>query len=264
MQTPLSMSDRLSEDDLRSLYASRREPTRKTWRCLSESKFAAFVDGRLQSNKRTRVESHLASCNYCRKQLSDLIRMSEAEPLPRVPQGLIAQARTSAKPQPRSSSSMVWGWTTAFAGAAIVLLLVSFQEWRSRAPQPAPLPATSSTTSSPMTAPTPVSPPEESSRTSDDKSADPQLVSPREGASFTKTLPEFRWTPVSGSISYEIEVLDSKGTVVWSGRADSTRLELPPSQSLLAGNYYVWVRAHMPDGKTRRSPAVNFRVAAEP
>jgi hypothetical protein len=73
--------------------------------------------------------------------------------------------------------------------------------------------------------------------------------------------PTFVWKPVPGTQSYELEVLDGKGAVVWSTKTSETSAT-PSDPGLLApGNTYRWwVRATDPSGNQRASALRSLRI----
>lgn len=88
-----------------------------------------------------------------------------------------------------------------------------------------------------------------------------QLIFPREGSVLPHSEVEFRWKSVRGSHFYEIRVVTAEGDVVWEGRVETTRARLPDNIELVPGReYFVSVRAYLPEGKTLKSPTVRFRA----
>ena len=87
------------------------------------------------------------------------------------------------------------------------------------------------------------------------------MLFPSPGAAIASQSPEFRWSGVDQSLYYEIQVLSDNGDIVWEGRTEETRLQLPAEFQLDHNKeYFVWVRAYLPDGKTIKSKAVAIRV----
>jgi hypothetical protein len=72
---------------------------------------------------------------------------------------------------------------------------------------------------------------------------------------------EIRWRGVPGALGYEIRLVTSEGSLVWEGQTEATEATLPPEVRLEPGRrYYVWVRAHLSEGRTLRSDAFGFSV----
>ena len=256
----------MEEKDLRALLRPRGPRRRNPWRCLNETTLAAFADGQLEGKARIKAESHLAACSHCRAQLSDLVALASLEALPQVPPDLLVQARELAASQPRLLTARVWQWSVVASALAVVLLVVTVQR-RQPASMPGPLtPVTpqieESSSPSPPKVPEAVPRPDRS-RSFNAKSAIPTLLSPQEGTMLASKQSEFRWTGVPGALFYEVEVLTVDGNIVWTGRAQGTQVAIPKQAALKQGKYFVWVRAHLADGKTRKSQAVSFQISAE-
>jgi hypothetical protein len=87
------------------------------------------------------------------------------------------------------------------------------------------------------------------------------LVAPPEEIA-AGTPPTFIWKPVVGAQSYEIELLDEKGAVVWSTRTSDTSATLSDPAVLVPGKTYRWwVRATTAQpGTQRASPLRSLRI----
>jgi hypothetical protein len=73
--------------------------------------------------------------------------------------------------------------------------------------------------------------------------------------------PRFVWTSVPGAQSYELEVLDEQGTVVWATKTSETSVTLPASVRLVPGkSYRWWVRATTASGNQRASAVQSLRI----
>ncbi|HEX6626207.1 MAG TPA: hypothetical protein VF064_20995 [Pyrinomonadaceae bacterium] len=73
---------------------------------------------------------------------------------------------------------------------------------------------------------------------------------------------EFRWQPAADALFYEVFVVTAAGDIVLEQRSEATRLPLPADAPLTPGaKYFVWIRAHLREGKTVNSSVVSFRVA---
>lgn len=73
--------------------------------------------------------------------------------------------------------------------------------------------------------------------------------------------PTFAWKPVPGAQSYELEVLDEAGTVVWGARTSETSVALPDPRVLTAGKTYRWwVRSTTATGDQRASAVRSLRI----
>ena len=75
------------------------------------------------------------------------------------------------------------------------------------------------------------------------------------------TSPTFAWKPVPGAQSYELEVLDEKGAVVWGARTSQTSVTLSDPRLLTPGDSYRWwVRATTAPGDQRASAVRSLRI----
>jgi hypothetical protein len=89
----------------------------------------------------------------------------------------------------------------------------------------------------------------------------PELLFPEEGSIIQVGEAEFHWSDVPRSLFYEISVTTADGDLLWGGRVEGVSTRLPDGVSLSAGQeYFVWIRAYLPEGKTVKSKAVGFRT----
>lgn len=73
--------------------------------------------------------------------------------------------------------------------------------------------------------------------------------------------PTFTWKPVPGAQSYELEVLNEAGTVVWGARTSETSVTLSDPRVLTAGKTYRWwVRTTTAGGDQRASAVRSLRI----
>ena len=75
------------------------------------------------------------------------------------------------------------------------------------------------------------------------------------------TWPTFAWKPVPGAQSYELELLDEKGTVVFGAKTSETSVTMSDPLLIAPGkSYHWWVRATTASGDQRASAARSLRV----
>ena len=75
------------------------------------------------------------------------------------------------------------------------------------------------------------------------------------------TSPTFTWKPVPGAQSYELEVLDERGAVVWGTRTSETSVIVSDPVLMVPGkSYRWWVRATTASGNQRASAVRSLRI----
>ena len=89
-----------------------------------------------------------------------------------------------------------------------------------------------------------------------------QLLEPRSGAIVRSNGLRFRWKPVSKAVYYEIRVVNSEGDPVWRAESAEPAAQVAGNVSLMAGKYFVWVTAHLNDGRTLKSETIAFQIAS--
>ena len=257
----------MDEKELRALLHAHSARLRRRWGCVSDEQLAAFADGRLDGRDRAKVEKHLASCAACRQEIGEVVRTGELEEFSTVHSGLLLQAKQLAANELGQGSAPRWRWSVAASAVAAAVLVVTVLSVRRESPSPAFSPEAShpSVPSSGMTTgvPSAAAPEPDQPRSVTHTNAIPEMQVPSEGAIATSARLEFRWTPVQEALFYQVEVLTADGTIAWSGQVQTTHLTLAPQALLAPGKYFAWVRAHLRDGKTRKSRAVSFQISGE-
>ena len=243
----------MNEHELAPLIPLASPPgARRGWRCPDEARLAAWVDGGLAAESRRAVEGHLADCAFCCGQVGFLARAREFGPAPAVPGQLLSLAQGD-------RPFLLFGLRPAFAmavGTVLVLAVLAVPRTRQGSlPTVSSLARPGVTTSAGSTA----QPLVRSGRIATDA---PRIVRPSEGESIGKSALQLRWEEAPGALFYTAQLVDSKGDVVWEGRAETTRVAVPPGAAVTPGQpYFVWILAHLRSGATVRSPAVGFRLA---
>lgn len=75
------------------------------------------------------------------------------------------------------------------------------------------------------------------------------------------TSPTFAWKPVLGAQSYELEVLDEKGAVVWGAKTSETSVTMSDPSLVTPGkSYRWWVRTTAASGNQRASAVRSLRI----
>src|SRR5258705_13615115 len=91
------------------------------WKCPSNEIIASYLDAAVDSTKRSRLESHLADCEYCRTLVAELAKVQRDREIPSLPPGLMQRAVAFV---PAKSTRMHWGWLPAAAMAGTGFLVI--------------------------------------------------------------------------------------------------------------------------------------------
>jgi len=260
---------------------------RLAWRCASESKLAAFVDGKLEPAARKSLIGHLADCKSCLNQLAFLIQSRDWVESGEIPAALKAKARSLVSDQSRSSIGFGWVWATAVLAAclAMAFLITLAVRLRSSVIPPRqdlplaqqstkPIVSSSANTArnpdavaiaSPLSPAKPAGPKPEASapliRNATRENRSPRLLSPQDGAVINGPLP-IRWEAVSDAVFYEVSIMTASGETLVNERSDVATLRLGSDVQLIAGTkYFISVRAHLRDGQIVRSKPISFRMS---
>jgi len=241
---------------------------RRTWRCPDEARLAAYFERRLPAPQQQEVEAHVSSCEHCLAQVAFLLEVQDAE-LPEVPRALLERARQPASSR-KTFSGMVWRWSPAAAALAGVVVVASILVWRDQpAPgvqpdhiaQREPAPERAAAAPAPqVTAESKVGSPAQVVRGQAPLPLEPRVLEPKPGATVNAADFELRWAEVPQVLFYEALITNPSGQLIWSSKVEQARVHVPAEARLRPGSYFVWVRAHLPEGKVIRSQAVTFTV----
>lgn len=258
----------MAEKDLRAGLGRRtRLRSKRTWRCPDETDLAAFVDQHLDAPARSRVERHLADCDFCLDQVASLVLQHAATPV-ELPEAVVAQARSLADKKKTVAWLPSWRWATVTAAAAVVILVVGLSmrppELRVSSPAPPPAPVVEQEKLLPPQG-TPEQEARRAVRSGRRAVGHPRLLWPREGAVLARENVEFRWDRMGDALFYEVRVATVDGGLVWEMRTEGHRVAVPPAVQLVPGQkYFLWVVAYLPEGRSMRSPAISFRIQSKP
>lgn len=241
---------------------------RRTWRCPDEARLAAYFERSLPAPQQQEVEAHVSSCEYCLAQVAFLLEVQDVEP-PEVPRALLERALEPAGSR-TAFPGMVWKWSPAVAALAGVVVVASILVWRD---QPAPgmqsdrsahreeaPERASAAPPPPVTAGPGAESPAQVVRGRAQLSLEPRVLEPRAGATVDAANLELRWVGVPQVLFYEALITNPSGELTWSSKVEQAQVRVPAEARLRPGSYFVWVRAHLPEGKVIRSQAVSFTV----
>jgi len=232
----------MSDQELgRLLRGAGASEHRSTTECPSDEEIAGFVGGQLSVDRSTELRRHFAGCGYCLRQLGFLTRAEREVVLDDRPsEHLVALAGSLVEPQETAAPAGQHTWSGLAAAAGLAAMLVAAL-WipRARDHEPREVRGASSARRGPV------------------------ILSPEEGATVSGSGLEIRWQAVETALSYRVLVMNSSGDLVWQAKTSSTHLEIPAEIDLTRGRqYFVWVKALLPDVRTIKSETIGFVVGS--
>ncbi len=231
-------------------------PPSHRFHCPDEHQLAAYVDQQLIGAERERVESHLAKCDTCLRQVGFLVKESQL-PVESVPAFLLDCAK-KVDTEAHTNTSFDWRWITVPAGIAVIALgLVIWREARSHAEENSMTLATAQQPSAAVVRDKARSEAEMAVRSESPSASLPHVLSPEAGVVVHAADFIIHWEAMPNATAYEVRVVTVDGDLVWSKRLHENSAKAP--QVLRPGmKYFVWVRAFLANGKTEQSEAVGF------
>ncbi len=209
--------------------------------CPDDETIAAWFEARLENVRQESLRGHLADCGYCRGRLGMLARLRNDDPLPRVASDVIAGAKRLA-----SGTARTRRWAPAWAAAAVAAIAFGVLTFQSVMLNPPPVAVEGE---APQV------------RGIEVDVAAPRILSPAADSVVEPGALEFRWSPVAGSLYYELFVLSDAGDLLVHERVDDTRWRAPSALGLEPGaEYYVHVEARFQDDGKADSGHSPFRV----
>jgi hypothetical protein len=231
------------------------------WRCPSDEMIASYLDAAVDSPGRSRLESHLADCEYCRALVAELAKVQRDREMPSLPPGLMQRAVALIPPK---STRMYWLWAPAAAMAGTAFLLIVAVVLRSPEQLIIPSPSTHAAPviAKSEPAPTLTTPAHEVVRKPSSADLLPSVVSPHRGSIVARERLEFQWKTVPHSRYYEVRVVTLEGDLVWEGQSEGSVLQPPADVTLNDGSYFVWITAYLENGRQAKSSPVRFSLAS--
>lgn len=237
-----------------------KNPLKGRWTCPGDETIAAYVDGALDEDRRTRLESHLSQCEACRSVVSDVLKLQrDIDELP-VPPLTATKKALAAPARIRARSDFIWRPAVAMA---IVFFVAAIAIWR-REPQKVlltPSPGTSSPTIAKVEEVTPEnSDVHEITRQPLIHSIAPVILSPLRDSTVERDQLRFTWKALDRSRYYEVSVVGSDGDLLWAKKTQDCSIRLPRTVAMKHGPYFVWITAYLIDGQAAKSSPVKFVV----
>src|SRR5438876_6640225 len=134
----MTMAEENSTGKRRSGDEDRGSPHRG-WKCPSDEMIASYLDASVDSPTRSRLESHLADCEYCRTLVAELAKVQRDREMPSLPPGLMQRAVALVPPK---STRMHWLWAPAAMMTATAFLVITAVVLSSPEPRIIPSPST--------------------------------------------------------------------------------------------------------------------------
>lgn len=211
----------------------------RTERCPDEHALAAFAAGTLSGEERERLAPHVSACDYCLTRIGELARLDTRTAPESIPDLLLARAaKLGAKristASPTGVRARVW------AAAAVLVLGVAVLLDRPWIDSNIPVPEV---------------------RRVDPQAVRPQITWPTAGMSIDPHNAAVRWTQVTGSLYYDVQVLSDAGDVLWRQRVNESTWALPEALDLAPGQeYFLRVDAYLAEARSVSSHHVVFSI----
>lgn len=191
------------------------------WQHLTNEELAAYLDGAAGPEETARVLAHLDTCESCREETADLLRLLHRRSRQKV--------RRLAVP------------LAAAAAVAGVLLVGSSLHQQTGRPGAA-LRASPAATSA-------------------EALAKIHVLAPVSGSIVLPDSLRFAWGAVEEGAVYRLTLTDESGEPVWVQETSGTSLRLPRETELVPGRTYFWfVDVLLANGSTGSTGVVSFQV----
>ena len=188
---------------------------------LTSERVAAFLEGRLTGEDRERAVSHLAGCDECRQELTELRSVLDTAQRPRSPR-----------------------WIAAASAVAAILVLVMLP----RLTADRALDRNAGVTRA------------EDARFAAGTQVI-GIITPSDRAPVSPARLELTWHQAGAGARYLVTVQDTSGTAVWTVSVSDTSVVVPDSARLTTGSRYFWsVDARLANGRTAKTGVVSFLV----
>jgi Putative zinc-finger len=231
-------------------------PQTHRFHCLDEHQLAAYVDQQLIGAERERVETHLAKCDSCLRQVGFLVKEFQL-PAGSVPAFLVDRAK-KVETEVHTNTSFGWRWISVAAGLAVMATgLVIWRQVRPNSEKNSTIVATVQQPSAAVLPEKARSEADMAVRSVSPPASLPHVLFPQPNVIVHPSDFIVRWQSIPNATSYEVRVVTADGDLVWSTRVHENSAKAP--QVLRPRmKYFLWVRAFLANGKTEQSQAVGF------
>jgi len=229
------------------LQLKSRELPERTRFCPDDEYITEYFEGSLADQSRVALKRHLVDCSFCMARIGNLERLADEDEAWHIPGTVLADAKAFAR-QPAPSGT----WRSpAWAAAALVVLTLSILGI-----QPGRNPAVSV----PVEQYIPELP--RQLRSIEQAVLKPNIIFPVDGANIGTDELAIRWTSVSGSLHYDIRVVNAEGFIIYRDRVEDVTEWAPPTSHLLEPGiaYYVRVDAYLAGANNVSSDHILFTV----
>lgn len=208
--------------------------------CPNDQRIAALLDGQLDEQDRATTLAHVDACEACLDHLTRLTSLVDTAQ-PDVPSALVAAALA----RPASPVRRL-----APVAAVAAALIVAVAVWR-MPPGGQTGDERHGTPSSPVRAAAP-----STSTLIVETPADNEQLA----AGF-----DVRWTGPAGTVFSEVKLTTAAGDVLWSAHVQGNRSHVTVPVAVPDGvPSYLWVTAHLPEGRRLASNVIRVRGRARP
>jgi hypothetical protein len=230
------------------LHQQNTEIVERTPFCPNDDEIAAYFDRKSSHPGGKLSEQHLVTCGYCMARVRVLAQVLQIDDNEAIPETLLTVAHQfGQRPRRRLIHASAW------AAAAVVIVTLFAIAGRGPAVDPGP-----------GGQPPPASPLGEDARqlrNIDRGNPAPTIQAPIKGAHVRPDDLTIRWTPVPGSLYYDIRLVNAKGFLIWQERIEDNQSNLPDHLKLVSGDqYYVRVDAYLAEAKSISSQHVPFTI----
>jgi hypothetical protein len=208
--------------------------------CPDDQRLSAWVDGHLDEPDRAAVVAHVDACAICLEHVTQLATLAESAPAD-APATLVQAALVRPVSWPRRLVPV------AAAAAGIVVAVTLWRTPEVASPVGSPQPGT--------VGPVRATPTLSSALVVEQPADNEQLLQ-----GF-----EVRWQGPAGTVFSEVKLTTPSGDLLWSAHVQGDRSQVVVPVALPhAQQSYLWVTAHLPEGRRLASNVIRVRGRRQP